>query len=495
MKTKKMNLFEQLKSSFRIFGIALLCVTVITACSDDEDEKIITPVSLSPTSVSLSINAQAEVTISGGEAPYSVSNNSHQTVASGVINGTKLTVTGVTEGITDITVSGKDGSSAKVSVTVTSDEQAPVLTTFEQLKANLSAGESVTLPDAIKIKGAVISDNEGKNIDDKTVVLQEDNNKGGIVLQFTENHNFIVGDEIEVIVSELTLAKVNGELTLIDIPAGNAEKTGNKTITPRETTISDVTVNKEAWAGTLVKLGAGSFTGGDGKYSGTLEYADASGAIKSTILEGAAFANSDYPAEVNSLTGIIRISGTDVRIDIRNTNDVVGIETSSFLLDDFESGVKDIKFKGGSADAVVDVVDNPLKNGLNTSDKVLMVTNSFASQQLNIYIKRAADPEVDITEYIRGKNFDRIRFKYYNENPNRKVMWKYNGAGSQVDITTQPALSEWSYGEIELTNSQMDALTQIHLRLNDTVDGSTENASTDIIYIDDIEFYSSSLTQ
>lgn len=43
MKTKKMNLFEQLKSSFRIFGIALLCVTVITACSDDEDEEIITP--------------------------------------------------------------------------------------------------------------------------------------------------------------------------------------------------------------------------------------------------------------------------------------------------------------------------------------------------------------------------------------------------------------------------------------------------------------------
>lgn len=491
MRTKKLNLFEQLKSSFRIFGITLLCATVIMACSDDKEEEIITtPVSLSPTSVNLSIDEQAEVTISEGEAPYTVSNNSHNTVASGVIDGTKLTVTGLTQGITDITVSGKDGSSAKVSVTVTSNEQVPVLATFEQLKAHLSAGESVTLPDAIKIKGAVISDIESKNIDAKKVVLQEDNSKGGIILQFAENHNFIVGDEIEVIVSELTLAKVDGELTLIDIPAGNAEKIGNKTITPRETTISDVTANKEAWIGTLVKLGEGSFTGGDGKYSGTLEYADGSGSIQSTILEGATFANTDYPAQVNSLTGIVRVSGTDVRIDIRNTNDVEAKSTggNTLTVDDFESGTLHPRFRGGNTSGTTEIVDNPSQTGINTSSKVLKITNNWGSQQLNIDItKNNVVPPIDVV----GKGYNRFRFKYYTEiTEDRKVMWKHNGNGSEVDITIQPTSggNVWSYAEIEMTEGQMNVLDMIHLRLNHKPDGGGGN-TTDVVYIDDLEFY------
>jgi endo-1,4-beta-xylanase len=452
----------------------------------------IMPVFLSIASVNLFTNTQKEVTISGGVAPYTVSGNSNQTVATAVVSGAKLTVTGVTEGTTNITVLGNDGSSATLSVIVT---KAVVLITFEQLKANLPLGESVTLPDDIKIKGVVISDSESKNIDAKTIVLQEDNGKGGIVAQFIENHSLSGGDEVEITVSKLILARVNGELTLKDIPAGNAGKVGNKTITPRETTVAEIIANKESRTGTLVKLGMGSFTGGNGKYIGTLEYVDATGSIKSAVLERATFANSNYPAQVNNLIGIVRVNNTEIRVDIRNVNDVVsekGVE--SLLVDDFENGTVHSRFRGGNASGggIVEIVDNPFQNGINTSGKVLKITNNFGSQQLNIDItKNNVNPSLNVV----NKGYNRFRFKYCTEViEDRKVMWKHNGNGDQKDIAVQPTTGGkvWSYAEIEMTEGEMNSLDMIQLRLNHKLDGSNGN-STDVIYIDDLEFYNSSL--
>lgn len=175
---------------------------------------------------------------------------------------------------------------------------------------------------------------------------------------------------------------------------------------------------------------------------------------------------------------------------LRTAQWLLYVNDGYLMLDDFETGqkVNDKLYKGGASAAVVEVVNNPLSTGSNTSKYVLKVTGSFASQQLNIYINNATQG-IDISSDIWGKGFDRIRFKYYNANANRKVMWKYNGQGSQVNITTQPVLGQWSYGEIELTQDKMDALVQIHLRLNDVVSGSA--SVDDVIYIDDIEFYNS----
>lgn len=317
MKTKTLNLSGQLKSSFRMFGIALLCAAAITACVDSDDEEPKTPVSLNPATVSLLTDAQSEITISGGETPYTV-NNPNQAVATSVISGTKLTVTGVAEGTATITISGADGSSARLSVTVA--KEPAVLINIADLKAKLTSGESVTLPKAIKVKGAVISDADSKNVDSKTLVLQEDNDKGGIIIKFAGNHTLKVGDEAEVTVSKLTLAKENGELVVKDVPVANALKTGSKAITPRETTAAEVIANKDAWNGTLVKLGAGIFIGGSGSYTGTISYDNGTATVKSTFV---ATDFGTYPvAGAASLTGIVRVNGSDVRIDIRNKQDV-----------------------------------------------------------------------------------------------------------------------------------------------------------------------------
>ncbi len=447
------------------------------------------PVSLDQASLNLFSDAQVEIAISGGMSPYVVSENSNPAAATAVIKGTKLVITGTTEGTTNIAVTGEDGSSAQLLVTV---KRTPNLITFEQLKANLSSQESIILPDDIKIKGIVISDNKSRNIDNKTIVLQEDNNKGGLFIEMTGEADLNIGDEVEVIVSQRTLAKVYDEFTLKDIPTDHIQKLGDKIIIPNETTIDQILANKKDWTGTLVKLGSGSFSGGNGKYTGILEYTNASGAVKSMIRQNATFAGNDYPEQVDNLIGIIRSEGGDIRLDIRNTDDVMGkVRPHTFILDNFESGVKDIKFRGGPDAAVVEVVNNPLKSGLNTSDKVLMVTKSFASQQLNIYIRRASNPTVDISDEVWGKNFNRVRFMYYNPiTSGRFVSWKYNGQDPTLNITPQPEFGVWSYVDIAVTPNQMDALTSIHLRLNDG--GNSDN---DVVYIDNIEFYNAELME
>jgi hypothetical protein len=212
---------------------------------------------------------------------------------------------------------------------------AVVSISVEDLK-KLSTSANVTIPDGKKIKGIVISDVSGKNIDGKTVVVQEATGKPGIVINFDAAQTFATGDEIEVNVSKQALAQVNSEIVLQNIPAANAKKTGTGTITARTATAADVNTNKASWNGTLVTLSAGSFSGGNGMYTGTLEYTDASGKIKSAILPGATFVNTYYPLNAKTITGIIRLNGNDVRIDLRKTADAESTNAYT-LIEDFQS--------------------------------------------------------------------------------------------------------------------------------------------------------------
>ncbi|MES2458228.1 MAG: DUF5689 domain-containing protein [Bacteroidota bacterium] len=204
------------------------------------------------------------------------------------------------------------------------------------LKA-LSTGASVTLPDLKKITGTVISDAAGKNIDSKTVILQEAAGKPGIILTFDAAQAFTMGDQVEVIVSKQTLAQVNGEVVIQNIPKANASKIGaGTTVAPRVTDAAGVMANAAAWDGTLVTLPVGNYVGGSGKFSGTLSYTDGTGSVKSMIQAGSVIENTTYPITVNTFTGIVRLNGTEVRVDARNAADVVA-KGGFFLTEDFSS--------------------------------------------------------------------------------------------------------------------------------------------------------------
>lgn len=186
----------------------------------------------------------------------------------------------------------------------------------------LSTSASVKVPDGRKIKGIVISDASAKNVDSKTVILQEATDKPGIIITFDTAQNFAVGDEVEVNISNQALAQVDGEIIVQNVPAANVKKTGTGTIAAKQTTIADINTNKATWNSTLVTINVTELFSADGKYKGNLTIKDASGTLSSTVTAGAAFENTALPLSVTKLTGIVRINGTNAKLDIRNTNDI-----------------------------------------------------------------------------------------------------------------------------------------------------------------------------
>ncbi|MBF0459631.1 MAG: fibronectin type III domain-containing protein [Nitrospirae bacterium] len=74
-------------------------------------------ISLTPASLALTAGASDTVTVSGGQAPYSATSASSQ-IATASVSGTTVTITGVATGTTSIIVQDNTGSSATVSVTV-----------------------------------------------------------------------------------------------------------------------------------------------------------------------------------------------------------------------------------------------------------------------------------------------------------------------------------------------------------------------------------------
>lgn len=197
----------------------------------------------------------------------------------------------------------------------------------------LSTGASVKVPDNSKITGTVISDAGKKNIAATTVVLQDAASGTGLVVNFASAPATAVGDQVEINISGQTLAQVNGEVVLQGIVADSLKKTGTGTITPKTTNAKELAGHAADWDGTLVTLPAGMFSG-SGKYSGTLQYADSTGTVASLVQAGAAFENTAYPVAVNSLTGIVRVNGTGVQVNLRDVTDAPAQE-GYFLVEDF----------------------------------------------------------------------------------------------------------------------------------------------------------------
>ena len=113
-------------STLSVTGVAAGPATITVSDSDAGSVTVavaVTPaLSVSPTSLSLTAGGTASsCAISGGTAPYTAA-SSDTTVATVSINGSLLTVTGVSAGTTTITVRDSDADSKTISVTVVEPE-------------------------------------------------------------------------------------------------------------------------------------------------------------------------------------------------------------------------------------------------------------------------------------------------------------------------------------------------------------------------------------
>jgi hypothetical protein len=167
----------------------------------------------------------------------------------------------------------------------------------------LWTGSDVTIPSGKTIKGVVISDNVNANTDPKNLVLQD--STGGIVVRFSANHSFVLGDEVTVDLSGLTLTSYNGLIEVINTPSSAASKTGTGTITPRIATITQIQANADAWESTLLTVQNASVTGTGTTYSGSKTLNDGTGNLTLYTRSQATFSATSLPAGNKSFTGVL----------------------------------------------------------------------------------------------------------------------------------------------------------------------------------------------
>lgn len=189
------------------------------------------------------------------------------------------------------------------------------LTTIAEVKSKYT-NAAVTLENGIKIKGVVISDRDNGNIDSNKIVIQEGTGQPGILINLTTKmHTFKAGDVVEVGVSRQKLDLFDGDLSIIDLPVDSVRKTGTDVIQPRIATVKQVLDSATAWSGTLVTINNGLFTGGE-IFQGTVDFADATGIVKSTTSNEASFKVRPLPFHEVNLTGIVRMHDGTVNVDM-----------------------------------------------------------------------------------------------------------------------------------------------------------------------------------
>lgn len=183
---------------------------------------------------------------------------------------------------------------------------------------NLFTGTSTNAPAQTKIVGIVISDLVGGNFNSRNVVIQESNG-AGIVVRFDANHSYNLGEELEVNISSATINEFNNVLQVNGIPINNATvlSTGNS-ITPRVTTVSDITSNVNNWESTLVRVQGASVSGNNYRdYNATIT--DASGTM-SFFNRFANFGNDPLPTGTGTVTAIVGDFTNGPQLTIRRPN-------------------------------------------------------------------------------------------------------------------------------------------------------------------------------
>lgn len=202
---------------------------------------------------------------------------------------------------------------------------------------NLFSGGTTTLPQGF-LKGVVISDRSSENLSGLGLYLQDAT--GGIVIRFTDDHDFNLGDEIIVDVSGETLSEFNGLLQIsgLDLNAANVEGHPGD-VTPRVATISEVLNNAQAWESTLVRIND-VILGNGSVYRDTITVTDATGVMILFTRSQATFAASAIPTGPVTITAIVSEFNAPQLI-IRNTADVSGGSSGSEEIDESFNSVAD----------------------------------------------------------------------------------------------------------------------------------------------------------
>lgn len=149
--------------------------------------------------------------------------------------------------------------------------------------------------------------------------------------------------------------------------------------------------------------------------------------------------------------------------------------------------------------ASIILADNPLKAGINTSDKVAAVDfTTVNSGIIKISFSGTNQPVFEYPRHPQGLDevyYDVLRFKYYSAGKlNKNIEFEPNGSATSPKTIVQPGsyyYEEWAYVTIPLTFKTYSNF-QIRVNRNAAGNGSAEGTVVgDKVYLDDFEMYNS----
>jgi len=171
------------------------------------------------------------------------------------------------------------------------------------------------------MQGTVISDYNSLSVTGRNLYIQDAT--GGIVLRFTANHTFNLGDLINVDVSGGILGEFNGLLQVDGLDTGGSGVVSHPgDVTPRTATVLEVLNNAQAWESTLVKIEKVVLKD-NSIYNGSVTVQDKTGSMILFTRSQSTFASEVLPTDTVSITAIVSDFNAPQLI-IRNSSDVKG---------------------------------------------------------------------------------------------------------------------------------------------------------------------------
>ena len=172
-----------------------------------------------------------------------------------------------------------------------------------------------------KIRGTVISDKNGANINGNNIILQD--GTSGIMVRFLSPNTFNLNDSIEINLTGDSLVTYQSGIEINYVPNANATLLGTGTVIPRVVTTAYVLSNLPSLESTLIKItGAGLSGGTAGTYSGSVNVTDATGTLIMYTRAGATFSGNTYPTGAVSVTGFLSNFNGTPELILRNASDV-----------------------------------------------------------------------------------------------------------------------------------------------------------------------------
>ncbi len=191
------------------------------------------------------------------------------------------------------------------------------------------------------VKGIVISDRHAGQVHRNNIFLQ--NGEDGIVVRFSAEHNFELGDELRIVITGRELSEFNDLFQLNNIPLLNVENLGSASLpVGKELTIAEILANNNTYESTRVLIKGATLTGST--FGGGVEVDDGTGTIDIFTFNSVTFANDPVPSGTVDVTAILS-QFNDPQLLLNDSDDVEGGTTTGggdeFIKVDFQDQTDD----------------------------------------------------------------------------------------------------------------------------------------------------------